>query len=648
MKQERTKKKVNGLLVFSICLLIVALLTPLTFALFTDLKTSKTEITFGKIQIDAGKTRVDTNIANLLPSSAVFEDKVVVAKDVFSESYILRAKHSFASTNQSIQGIGEYLAILGGESFQKRDAQGNLIWEDNKWYSEADGAYTQLYVQAAATYKAATTANGAGYSTTFFSDANGTAYSGFIFHDKTNNKFTQGAGAGTPLTSDEEGNTPLTLTDLINGATEAYGMMGSPIQLGTTSVTWDTTNGNVYAGGAAGADLYMVDTPASYVEATTENVAEANIGSTTFYTTTDGTSYTEATSVTAERKPDMANGFILTTQAVDESGNVWASVYNAIDGTYTVTAVDANDDGNQDQIVAANSGYATDYQWYYHDGYFYLCEYFGTDTDTDDDDVDDVRIKEITKGSYANSVTLDTTYDLTTKTGRDGLVKYFDETLEVTTTGTTPVTDSLKDFKTAVDTAKTGYTDAMSAFKTAQTEFNTAYDTVVSEFQGTALTDPALTALQTYHATVIAYLNGTSATEPAAAATGDTEYDAAVTSAVNAKKARDQKYGALDTNLTAYRTAIANYSEARDLVAAEMKDYQQLYVFALGGEDYNTIPYDLYQLDNYAQYSAEFTLSLQFDAVQSENLRATGATEDLVLADTAIADLVGFFPTSNN
>ena len=108
---------------------------------------------------------------------------------------------------------------------------------------------------------------------------------------------------------------------------------------------------------------------------------------------------------------------------------------------------------------------------------------------------------------------------------------------------------------------------------------------------------------------------------------------------------RNTNAKAVDSALGAFNQALANYSEARDLVAVEMQEYQELYVFALGGDEYNTIPTDLYQLKDYAQYNTEFVLNLEFNAVQSENLRLTGSNADLDLSTTTVADLVQFFAT---
>ena len=479
MKQERTKKKVNGLLVFSICLLIIAIVTPLTFALFTDYKQSTTEITFGKIQIDAGKTRVDTNIANLLPTSPVLSDKVVVAKDVFSESYILRAKHEFklGAGETPTAELTEYLRILSGGSFAAKDA-----------YGEPTG--------------------------------------------------------------------------------------------------------------------------------------------------------------------ETASGFILTTQAVDAEGRIWASVYNpANGGSYTSTAVDIDGVPGQDTV---GTGYAKDYRWYYHDGYFYLCEYF-------ENAATDVAIKEVEKSDATETtVTLGgDQFDLTTQAGRNGLINYFDNVKTVTVS---TLTKTLSAFKTDADNAKTAYNTAVNNFNTAKASYTTAYEAT----NGTAKTNlttaqnalnlsgDALTAYNTYNDALMAYLstNDTSATFTLAqtGVSSLTDYVTAANAIITLKGTELAALGNLNNlttpvqnALTAYNTALANYSKARDLIAVDMADYQELFVFALGGEDYNTIPRDLYQLQNQAQYGKEFVLSLEFNAVQSDNLRATGSNTDLDLSTAEIADLVDFF-----
>ena len=132
MKQERTKKKVNGLLVFSAGLLAVAIATPLTFALFTDKATTSTSFTFGKIQIDAGKTTINTSVTDLLPGDGVLASNVVVAKDLFSQSYILRANYNFtvaaAQTNgMDTADVTAYTNALNGKQFTAKDADGKDI-----------------------------------------------------------------------------------------------------------------------------------------------------------------------------------------------------------------------------------------------------------------------------------------------------------------------------------------------------------------------------------------------------------------------------------------------------------------------------------------------------------------------------------------
>ncbi len=570
MKQVKSKRKTNGLLVFSICLLVVAIITSLTFALFTDYKRSETQITFGKIQIDAGKTIVNTNVANLLPGSPVLSDKVVVAKDAFSESYILRAKHSFTlgESVTSPQNFQTYLDILSGESFNKVDAYGRPVYADENWYSYDDTSktYTQLYIQT--------------------------------------------------------------------------------------------------------------DTTPTYAPATTENVAtETGV---TFYTLgTDGSTYTEATGVTAVRQPEVANGFILTTQAVDGSGNIWASVYNASTGEYESEMVDLDGDTTQDTV---KEGYAQNYRWFYLDGYFYLCEWFA---DGDEDTLaETVRIKNVERAELAETeVTIDgatnSPFDLTTETGRENLLDYYDNVLPVTPSGAAAGT--LTSFKTALDTAKTNYTDAVSAFNIAKGDYTKAYDNTIkaltalkSAQANVNLTDTNLEAYNTFNDALMAYLNSndpdaefvyttdnTSNTQIYQAytklnnlgATGNVDaYLTKVASIVTTKDNeltnlanRNNAADAVDSALDAFNKALANYSEARDLVAKEMKDYQELYVFALGGDEYNTIPTDLYQLENYAQYNTEFILNLEFNAVQSENLRLADSDTDLDLAQTTVANLVQFF-----
>lgn len=135
MKQERTKKKVNGLLVFSAGLLAVAIATPLTFALFTDKATTSTSFTFGKIQIDAGKTTINTSVTDLLPGDGVLASNVVVAKDLFSQSYILRANYNFtvaaAQTNgMDTADVTAYTNALNGKQFTAKDADGKAISGD--------------------------------------------------------------------------------------------------------------------------------------------------------------------------------------------------------------------------------------------------------------------------------------------------------------------------------------------------------------------------------------------------------------------------------------------------------------------------------------------------------------------------------------
>ena len=661
MKQVKSKRKTNGLLVFSICLLVVAIITSLTFALFTDYKRSETQITFGKIQIDAGKTIVNTNVANLLPNSPVLSDKVVVAKDVFSESYILRAKHSFTlgESVTSPENFQTYLDILSGASFEKVDAYGSPVYADENWYSydQASNTYTQLYIQETpaqnAKYQVAHITNTPDPTgVTFYSDKNGSPFSGTAYLKVSDNRYY--TGTAQVLYSG---------ADTIATAALASGTLYSDSTAQTTfSGTVYTYNNQCYQITDTATALYVVDTPATeatYAPATTENVPTGK--DVTFYTLdAEGSNYSEATGVTAVRQPEMGNGFILTTQAVDASGNIWASVYDATTGAYTSSIVDLDGNTTQDTV---KEGYAQNYRWFYLDGYFYLCEWFADGNQTDL--ADTVRIKNVERAELANpTVTLDKEYNLTTEAGRAGLLDYFDNVLTVTPSGAAAGT--LTSFKTALDTAKTNYTDAVSAFNTAKNNYTTAYGNTIkalpalkSAQANVSLTGTNLETYNTFNDALMIYLNSNdpdatfTADNTTLSGLGDANVNTYLTQVATITDLKNTELGlltirntnakAVDSALGAFNQALANYSEARDLVAKEMKEYQELYVFALGGDEYNTIPTDLYQLEDYAQYNTEFVLNLEFNAVQSENLRLADSDTDLDLAQTTVANLVQFF-----
>ena len=275
-------------------------------------------------------------------------------------------------------------------------------------------------------------------------------------------------------------------------------------------------------------------------------------------------------------------------------------------------------------------------------------------------------IKNVERAELANpTVTLDQEYDLTTEAGRAGLLNYYDNVLPVTPSGAAAGT--LTSFKTALDTAKTNYTDAVSTFNVAKGDYTTAYDNTIdalpalkSAQANVSLTDTALEAYNIFNDALMTYLNSndtnnitfTQDSSPLSSLNNQNvnAYLEQVTTITGLKSTeltnlanRNNAADAVDSALDAFNQALANYSEARDLVAKEMKEYQELYVFALGGDEYNTIPTDLYQLENYAQYNTEFILNLEFNAVQSENLRLTGSDADLDLTQTTVANLVQFF-----
>ena len=526
MKQERTKKKVNGLLVFSVGLLAVAVATPLTFALFSDYKQSQTDFTFGKIQIDEGKTTVNTNSANLLPGSAVFTDKVVVAKDLFSESYLLRAKHSFAVDGLTDDNATLYKNALDGKFFAKKDGYGNVKYGES-WVDASTNK--QLYIK---------------------------------------------------------------------NASDAYELAT------TTNVTL------------------------------AEGVEDTPVGGTIFYTDNQGTAFTGTATHAV-----LAQGLILETQAVDADGKIYTSTYNAITGEYSLTNVDANNDGTQDTVA---TGYAKNYRWFYNtnDNYFYLCNYFANDGAAN------ATIKNVERtNATATSVTIaeQPFNNLDTKAGRDALVKYFDETYSSDATGS----KTLKALKEAVTTAKTAlstniseYNNAKSATSTAKTNLDakaTTVDTAYNNITNKATNDEAYyTAYKAYRDAVNNYVNN--GTNQGAITTAKTTLDGITTDMTEGLSTAVSNYvsqasttvGNKGTELaklenksnlvTALEDAIEAYNTGRDAIAVLLKDYQELYVFALGGDAYNTIPTDLYQATDMAQYNATFTLSLTFEAVQSANV----------------------------
>jgi len=616
---KNAKKKTSGLMIFSICLLIVAIATPVTLALFSDRKESTTQITFGKIEIDEGKTSVSVALDKLLPGDNVFEDKVIVAKDVFSESYILRVKYTFTAADEN---LAAYLDILGGKPFTTVNGYGDINYVDENLYVVKDGAYVALYVAE-----------------------------------------------------------------------------GDPVE---------------------------------YRVATKEDLAAQT--QPTYYVSDGQGGYT-AEAGTPVRQPKMANGLVVKTQAVNANGEIYVSEYNAVTNEYTL---------GQTAIGQVSDGYAKNYRWFYRaeDGYFYLCQWFD-----DDDTAEDVRIRNVERSTAtkADSITIGSTpYDLTTKTGRDNLVKYYNETYQPTFTLKTVDADynivdgnangqNLKELEAAAyDNTDNGSTSAYEAYQTAVTEFNTAkadyntkyntYTTKKSEYtaaytafvnEWNAISDPTeqetavKTAADAYHTAVMTQLNNsdhstatvavdaTALTTAIGNITDGTFKTAAGNLATKAEEARQAKVlvdntamnakkTAVDQKLIEYKVAVMNFQAGRDAVAAQMKDLQELYVFALDGE-HNQIPLELTQIVKYVeltdeqiaadntltyvtedgvnyktdalgrkvveqtnlQYDKTITLTMSFEAVQSANLRKTGEEVDVNLDTAKIADLVEFFPEAN-
>lgn len=617
---KNAKKKTSGLMIFSICLLIVAIATPVTLALFSDRKESTTQITFGKIEIDEGKTSVSVALDKLLPGDNVFEDKVIAAKDVFSESFIMRVKYTFSAAEADQATLQAYLDILSGQPFTTVNGYGDVNYEDEKLYVVKDGKYVALFVaegeEGSETYRAATK-----------DDAQATKFYVEV--------------AGDPVT------------------------------------------------------------------------------------------YAEEVGAVAVRKPKMANGLVVKTQAVDANGNIYVSEYDAVNNKYTLSA---------EAIGTVTDGYAKNYRWFYHENYFYLCEYFA-----DDKTADDVRIRNVerSEASRADKITLDREYDLTTKAGRDGAVAYYENTyvpsftLKATNASyeivdgavneqtladlkaaafdndsTNAVPSALESYKAAQATfeaAKADYNNKYTAYVNGKGALNTKYNELVAAYEAVATPTTEQTDLKAaadaYYNAVLAELAEEDLANVAAVDTAD--LDAAMTDVTDdtdtvkvaaaalktagaqaveyklavSNSAMNNAKTALDNALVTYKVAVMNFQAARDVVAAAMKDLQELYVFALDGE-YNKIPLELTQIVKYVvatqddidagnyvtengvnyktdalgrkvveqtnlQYDKQITLTMSFEAVQSANLRLDGADADLVLSETKVADLVEFFPEAN-
>jgi len=152
------KKRANGLLVFAISLLILAVAAPLTFALFSTYRDSTTTITFGKIQIADGKTEIITNLKKLVPLDNIFEDNVLIAKDIFSEDLVARVKYTFAAANTLDDTLlAGYVSALNGNSFVTLNGFGNpSIVASVK--TAIDGGTTIVYYPTAADASAGTNA----------------------------------------------------------------------------------------------------------------------------------------------------------------------------------------------------------------------------------------------------------------------------------------------------------------------------------------------------------------------------------------------------------------------------------------------------------------------------------------------------------
>lgn len=120
MKRQKTKK-VNGLLIFSICLLILAIATPVTLSFFTAQKGGEKNITFGKIELQQGVTQVNVNSTALTPGSTLFYNDVIVAKDIFSEDMIVRAKAPYTTSDGfntiGLNGTLTLNQLLGGAEY---------------------------------------------------------------------------------------------------------------------------------------------------------------------------------------------------------------------------------------------------------------------------------------------------------------------------------------------------------------------------------------------------------------------------------------------------------------------------------------------------------------------------------------------------
>lgn len=685
MNNRTNKKRANGLLVFSICLLIVAIATPLAFALFADTRGSTTTISFGKIEIDDGKTEIVTTVNNLLPGDEVFEAGILVAKDVFSENMLIRVKFDFSSENAV---VSDYVSALNGGTFVSIDGYGNPSLTTAATTANAvasgEGAIANLYTKSGKTYTDSealiTTYNTKTYATTTVIKTSGIYYTVY--------------GAGNA-----EVNTKIDMfADDWSAFETAYALTGTQAGAVCNYYTSNATN-------AQPLDREIVVDTAEDTFAVKESV-----NTQLYYTLYDATAEVTGTYYALYEEE---NGFVVDTQAVDASGNVFTSSYNVLTGEYTLTAVAS---GETQATVA--SGYASNYRWYFdtNSSYFYLAQFFDTKTttladgattmtDTEVDAVAVLRVVEKDASLNANTYSTKTitgardgdptSYDITTKSGRDALATYFETQYEFEISGgveVVPSEDSLT-FLGATDSFQANATDAKTALDTQLTAYEgegetslstteTAYNSYYAAQKG--FIDAAYAGIETPSADEIAVLTAVSAFNTkllnwaesgcyaGVASASEFNLNNEITAIVNLNdviSSGDFKIAvgnflvglssSATTNLVAasnhtnsqthdYNIALANYKLARDIIAAKMaaNNLQELFVFCLeSSAGVNVVPTGLPQAENQAQYGVAISLSVDIRAIQSANLGIDYATAKIatIISGATTSDYNGFF-----
>lgn len=435
MKKQKTKR-VNGLLIFSICLLILAIATPITLSFFTAQKSATSNITFGKIELKEGYTQVVLNTEDLLPGSKIFENDVVVAKDIFSEDMIVRASVAYtvpANNNFSTIGLNgdiTLLQLLNGAEFIYQAGQGTNLYMvtynngASNGYSNEYGKITSDTTGRTYYVLADNVDNGAdsvylGEESTYFKIVSSTKY-------KTN-------AAGEYL--DNSNNVVEDASRIVYEGTPVVGSVKTGRISSYKAVAPNGTIYDQYINFAYNGNDVNMSTSTYELVSTGETVFKVTVGVNLNGNTYE---YTDGTTTVTIPTENVDTTYNTATIYVIKNG----SNYEYTDGTNTATI----------PTTKVNTGYATGYRWVYrNDGHFYLANWNGTtfNGQTLTAGLDNTTFYNIKKSSVLNANTGltangekfvyyslengineinkggDTQADITTLTGRNAIVNAF-------------------------------------------------------------------------------------------------------------------------------------------------------------------------------------------------------------------------------